>query len=88
MSGKAKALGGFLILAAFVCIAVNLGIYHPFPLTLLPGWFWNPLSLLTSRIVGNVPLISGSIGWLVNGVFSVIYSAVLFVIGVFLVLKS
>jgi hypothetical protein len=81
--GKAsKAFGALLILSAVACFLVNFKIWNPWLLANLP-YFWNPLSYFTPKIVGNVPIISGSIGYVLNYIFALVYSAVLFVIGAF-----
>jgi hypothetical protein len=88
MGMKSKIVGALIIFVSIVCFLINFGIWFHWPLTLFPGWFWNPLSLLTSGIVGNVPIISGSIGFILNYIFALVYSAVMFVIGAFAFLKS
>ena len=87
MSGKAKAFGGLLCFVAVVSFIVTFGIWHNVLLNFLPSWVFNPLSLLTPRIVGNIFLVSGTLGWFLNYIFALVYSAVLFAIGAFAILK-
>jgi hypothetical protein len=82
MGRKAKVVGLLLVLTAGACLLVNFGIWHPWLLGDV-AWLWNPLSLFTPGLVGDIPLISGGLAFLLNGVFAVIWSVVLFVIGAF-----
>jgi hypothetical protein len=89
MGKGAKLFGALLLFVSVVLFLINFGIWRPALIyDLLPVWLWNPFSLLTPRIVGDIPLISGSIGWILNYVFALVYSAVMFVIGAFAFLKS
>jgi hypothetical protein len=83
--GTLRIFGALLVLYAIACFLVNFGIWHPWLLDKLT-WLWNPLSFLTPRLVRSIPFISSVLAWIVNGVFAVIYSAVIFVIGAFAVL--
>jgi hypothetical protein len=87
MGKMAKIFGVGLIFCAIVDFAINFGLYHNILLNILPHWFFNPLILLTSRVVGGIWLIGGALGWFLNYIFALVYSAVLFVIGAFALLK-
>jgi hypothetical protein len=88
MSGRAKAFGALLVIASLGCFAVNFGLWHPWLITNLPSWFWNPLGyFFTSKIVGNVPIVSGALGYVVSHLLAVFYSGILFVIGAFALIK-
>lgn len=88
MGATAKVFGCLLCFSAVLAFIVNFGIWSNVLLAYLPSWFFNPGSLLVPRIVGDVWLISGSLGWILNYAFALVYSAVLFVIGAFAILKS
>ena len=83
-----RQIGVLLILLAVFSFVVYFGLYHfwifnsltPI-LKIFPSWFVNPLSLLTSGIVGNIWLISAALAVVINGVFAVIYCFGLFIVG-------
>lgn len=86
-----KAIGIILILLAIVVFAINFGLYHFWIfdslssiIDMFPSWIFNPLSLLTANVVGNIWLIGGSVADILNAVWAVIYSAILAVLGVVL----
>jgi hypothetical protein len=87
MGKIAKVFGLGLVFCAIVDFAINFGLYHNVLINMLPSWFFNPFSLLTSRIVGNIFLVSGALGWFLNYIFAFGYSVVLFVVGAFALLK-
>lgn len=92
---KAKIIGFLFILASIVCVFVNFGLWHfigffsGFGVLFDVAWFWNPLSLLTSSIVGYVPAIPYlDSAFVVDGVtailnygFALLYTILLFAIG-------
>lgn len=85
-SHKAQAVGVLVLLYAIACGLINFGLWHPW----LIGNFtvvWNPPSLLTPQIVGNVPIIGGSLGAILNGVFAAIWSLIMLIFGGVLLLK-
>jgi hypothetical protein len=83
--GSLKLFGLLLILAAVVCFLVNFDILHLWLLDKLT-WLWNPLSLLTTKLVGHTWLISSALAWMLNGIFALIWSIALFIIGLQLLL--
>jgi len=82
--GKIRLLGVFLLVYAVACFLVNFGFWRPWVFADV-AWFWNPFSLLTSKFVGGIPIISGGLTSVVNGVFSVIWSIIMGVVGLILV---
>jgi hypothetical protein len=42
--------------------------------------------MLTPRLVGHIWVLSSALAYVVNGIFAALYSAVLFVIGIFALL--
>lgn len=78
-----KIIGVLLIVYSVFCGMVNLGLWHPWGIGDITA-LWNPLSLITPSLVGNIPFISDAIAWLVNGVFAVIWSIAMFIIGLIL----
>lgn len=91
---KAKILGALLIVAAIITFIANFGplivpsfgLWHNWLISSLLNlhWLWNPLSLLTPYLTGNIPIISGGIGWILNGIFTVLWPIILFIIGLIL----
>jgi nitrate/nitrite transporter NarK len=85
MGGKAKAIGALLLLVAVASFLVNFKIWHPWLIGNIQ-LLWNPVGYeLTPRLlgwVGSIPLLGGALKTLLNGIFALIYSAVLFVIGI------
>ena len=77
-------IGLLMVLVAAASFAVNFGIWHG--LFAKITWLWNPLSLLTPRLVGHIWVLSSALAYVVNGIFAALYSAVLFVIGMFALL--
>jgi FtsH-binding integral membrane protein len=83
MSKKLKVVGSLFVLSAAVCFLINFHIFlHSWPLTLFPSYFFNPLSLLIKRIVGNIPLISSGLAYVLTYLFALLYSAGLLAIGI------
>ena len=83
--GSLRAIGLLMVLVAAASFAVNFGIWHPWLFAKIT-WLWNPLSLLTPRLVGHIWVLSSALAYVVNGIFAALYSAVLFVIGMFALL--
>lgn len=82
-----KAVGALLILYSIGCFIVNVGIWRPWVIGDVTA-LWNPLSLLTPLIVGDIPIISGTFGWILNGVFGIIvWPFITFVIGLIFFIK-
>jgi hypothetical protein len=89
---KLKIFGLLLMFTAIASFIVNFALWNfwifenlSFLINLVPGWFWNPLSLLTSRIVGDIPVVSWGLGWVLNYVWAVVWSFALFIVGLILV---
>jgi len=83
--GSLRVIGLLMVLVATASFAVNFGIWHPWLFAKIT-WLWNPLSLLTPRLVGHIWVLSSALAYVVNGIFAALYSAVLFVIGMFALL--
>jgi len=83
--GTIRAVGLILILISIASFLVNFGIFHPWLFAKIT-WLWNPLSMLTPRLVGHIWVLSSALAYVVNGIFAALYSAVLFVIGMFALL--
>ena len=82
--GTIRAVGLILILISIASFLVNFGFVTW--LFAKITWLWNPLSLLTPRLVGHIWVLSSALAYVVNGMFAALYSAVLFVIGMFALL--
>ena len=83
MGSKAIVFGLMLMLGAVAAFLNNMSIYH-FAIIGDWTWFWNPVSYFFGSKVGtNIWLIGGAIS---KGI-AFVYSAVLFVIGAFAILK-
>ena len=83
--GTIRLIGLLMVLVAAASFVVNFGIWHPWLFAKIT-WLWNPLSLLTPRLVGHIWVLSSALAYVVNGIFAALYSAVLFVIGMFVLL--
>ena len=83
--GSLRVMGLLMVLVAAASFAVNFGIWHPCLFAKIT-WLWNPLSMLTPRLVGHIWVLSSALAYVVNGIFAALYSAVLFVIGMFALL--
>lgn len=84
MGAKAKGIGLLLVFAAIVCFLVNFHLWTPW---LVGGlqWLWNPLSLLTPRIIGaigSIPLLGNGLVAVWNYLFALAWSFMLLIIGV------
>jgi hypothetical protein len=83
-----KVFGLILIIYSIIAFFLNWGILHfSVSSTFALYWrtFWDPLTLLTSKLVGHVWLISGFLAWFVNGFFAIVWSIAAFLLGVILV---
>ena len=83
--GSLRVIGLLMVLVAAASFVVNFGIWQPWLFAKIT-WLWNPLSLLTPRLVGHIWVLSSALAYVVNGIFAALYSAVLFVIGMFALL--
>ncbi len=91
----AKLIGVLLIIYAIACAIFNF-FFHPTFLGVIGSWLFNPLGMLFANPIASYlidtnslwffgGMVHDAIAWAVGGVLAVIYSIVLFFIGLLLV---
>ena len=88
-----RSLGVILIglsIVSFLAFLINLGLGNAWHLPSLIisisswQWLWNPLSYFTPLVTGGIPLVGGLLNSGLNFVVAVIYSGILFGLGLIL----